>query len=183
MVVAGLLPVVFPVAVSAFLSEPSLVYVVVLMAFYTGGGSLPVLFFGLVAINALTLYVDALELEISNPVVKDILVEQNHPGAAPLVLRMAMLALFSLDIFTPSVKAPLFFYICGDLLVAIETKALLGGLAEVPVAAGAFIFVFGMPLNHLAGHDELLYAAGLSRAGKKHRGNAKAQKNSIQSHT
>lgn len=92
----------------------------------------------------------ALELEIRLPVIKPLFIQQNNPGIAALVIRMALPAYPFLQAAVIAGSHP---YVPGHRLVAIHTKTRLRIAIKAHMAVGTFGFKIRVTLDHLAGHD------------------------------
>lgn len=96
------------------------------------------------------------EREIRGPVIEIFFIQPDDIFVPALMIGMTMLAFASLYVTTPAMEADLGFDICGDLLVARQAQAKLRDFAKRFVTILAFFLVFGVTLNDLAGHHQLL---------------------------
>ncbi len=96
------------------------------------------------------------EREIRGLVIEVLSIQPDDILVPAFMIGVAMLAFASLYVTTPAMEAGLGFDICGDLLVARQAQANLRGFAERFVTILAFFLVFGVALNDLAGHHQLL---------------------------
>lgn len=174
MIVTELTPGFFFVAVLTFLSQPSSMDVVFLVAadalirgvavfddihrnsFLLRWRFINLLEFLVVTTGTLNFKVPRLEFEVGQLVIKKLLVQQNDIGLSSLVFRMTPPALGLFDLLLETMKSFPLIDICRHLFVAVQTKPALGILAERFVAPFALVFVLGVPLNDFAGHDNML---------------------------
>lgn len=86
--------------------------------------------------------------------IKHLFVEQDDVGLPPLVVRVALLTLFSLHFLAEPVIALHFLQVTRHRPVAFQTEVALGSLAETHVTAGTLSLILGVPTEEFAGHDE-----------------------------
>lgn len=86
--------------------------------------------------------------------IKHLFVEQDDVGLSPLVVRVALLTLFSLHFLAEPVIALHFLQVIRHRPVAFQTEAALGSLVERHVATGTLFLILGVPTEEFAGHDE-----------------------------
>jgi hypothetical protein len=130
------------------------------VAIYALGGCIPVLIIRAVTLGTRNTVVPPLERKIRYPVIKHVPVQRGDVRFPTLVFRVAVLAFGALHFPAQPVKPGTLVCVLCDLLVATQAEIILGGLTEKLVAQRALIFVFGVPGDDRAGHDQAFQFAG-----------------------
>lgn len=94
--------------------------------------------------------------------IERVAVQHRNLGIATLVIGMTRGTLPVPCRVIPPVVARADADIGGDVLVARQAQIPLTVTREHDVTAIAFVFVFGVPVNHFAGHHQFLQLAGKS---------------------
>lgn len=141
------------VTIGAQFSRPAFVRVILLVARIASRRRISILSLEGVtrlAFDLLGVGMHSTERKVRLPVVEGLAVDRRNVLAAPLMLRMALLAFFA---FLPSaMKTSLRLDVLTDIRMTILTELRLRRLVEPLVALRALLFPFGVPLNDLPGH-------------------------------
>ena len=158
---ADLLPIPLDMAIGAGAPDLPFVFVVLLVAAVTIGRRVAIFGLGFVARLALDLLrigMGAAKGEIGLRMVEGLFVDRGDIFGAPLMFRVAFLAL---ALFLESPMKPLPpIDVLADVFVTIEAEHRLRRFVEPFVACGARLFPFSMSLDHLAWHKRSLDAVG-----------------------
>jgi hypothetical protein len=142
--------------------------IVLLVAAITIGRRFTILRLGLVTgftLDFLCIGMGAAKGEIGLRMVEGLSVDRGDIFGAPLMLRVALLAL---ALFLESPVKPLPpIDVLADVFVAIEAKHRLRRFVEPFVACGATLFPFSMAFDHLARHEGGFDAVGPGGAAQK----------------
>jgi hypothetical protein len=90
------------------------------------------------------------QFEISEVVIKSEFIEFDDISIASFMIRMAYPAFLPAYLFVSAMVARFILYIFGNVLVACHAKLCLLSFIKLVMAFAAFIFVFGMALDHFA---------------------------------
>jgi len=159
-------PAVGVVAGRALAPEPPAVGFVLAVAVHARGGCLAEFFLLLVATVALRERVLALQLEIGESVIECGRVEPHDIGIAALMIGVTMPAFVGRNVGPHSVQTAFGLDVRCDFLVAGSAQIVLGLGRKRGMAVGATLLEFGMRLDQLAGHDELL-EGGLAMGNRR----------------
>ena len=144
------------VTISALLTEFTLVYILLAVTVDALARCLaPGLAFRVTG-DALGTAMGTVEDEVCLVVIEQFSIEQHNIGVTPLVIGMADATGGITYLRGTSVISRAGLYISGDLVVAVKTEIGLSRLAETLMATGAFVFILGVPLDHLARHQQCL---------------------------
>lgn len=103
--------------------------------------------------------VRAFEFKVREFVIECLRIELNDVSLAPLVIRMAVLALDFSDVRALAVKTLPCADVFGNILVTIEAEPSLAFFGKGLMTALALLFEFGMTFDDVARHNELLKQA------------------------
>ena len=155
MVKFSFLPVALVMAVFALFAEAPFVNILLSVAVIAQPGGFTEFGLGQMATGTFEVYllVRSLQVVIGFVVVEFFLVEYDKLGVAPFVLGMAETAVV---VFQTSMHSGFGADVLGDVFMAVCAKSSLGAPVHQLVAFAAFIFIFGMALDHRTRHDDFL---------------------------
>lgn len=160
MVKAAGFPCLDAVAFVAFLTQSTLMGIVLVVAVVTCRRCIAVLFAFFMAAGACESQVCTFQGKIGLMVVEGVRVEVDNISISSNMLGMAGFTGPFFDVFYAAVESALFLDIRRDLLVAFEAAFFLRVLAERFVAFFTLCFIFCMVAYHLARHDQGFQAGG-----------------------
>lgn len=153
---SGPLPVLWGVTFRAVPSQASAMGLVVAVALDAVRGSLAMLLLGRMAALTENGAMPPFEREIGLRMLERLGIELHDVRVPPEMLAVADSAVATADLGRATVKADLPLHVLRDLLMTVQTEALLLGLAEALMAFFAVFLDLRMALDHGAWHDEAL---------------------------
>lgn len=147
-------PVFFRMAVTAGYAQASFVDIVFFVTIVTAAGRIAKFRIQFVAGLAISLYVRAVKRVIGELMFERCMIKCSNFHRAAFVIGVAGFTLLSRDVGCFTVEAFFCFYICGDILVAIQAKRGLFSLLKRQMTTFAFPFCLGVTFNHFTGHHQ-----------------------------
>ena len=157
---SGVFPVLFVVAVLAIRAQTVFVLIILAMTVDASRRRFTIFLLRVVTVLALYLFlllVRSQQRKVSLAVIEFVDVQNDDIRIPPLMVGMAFIAFLLLQ---SAVEALVFQNIRLDIFVAILAQARLCILMEADMTFAALLFKFGVPLDHLSGHQRQLSASG-----------------------
>lgn len=158
-----LLPISRRMAVSTCLTKVALVHIIVTVAINAQTGRLAEFLAVFVAVRAFHVDMLAIEMKVGHIVVKGFFLQHDDNRIPSFMFRVTGLALLALHFRKQSVKAHYLLDIGRNIFVTFDTLRILALLLERSMARRTFPLDIGMPLDHLARHNQFLYFNCLCR--------------------